>query len=121
MAAEIETQVVYSPRERFWLAILAAFTFFGLNGAFVYGLLHRAMVETALANPLALAFILEAFVLVGLLAYLLRKWGVSRLPWGWFVVLSLLGGLAFALPVALLGSGHRRTGSGHSGGPLPEA
>jgi len=121
MAAEIETQVVYSVRERFWLAILAAFTFFGLNGAFIYGLLQRAVVKSALANPLALAFILEAFVLVGLLAYLLRKWGVSRLPWGWFVVLSLLGGLAFALPVALLGSRHRRTGSGHSGGPLPEA
>ena len=104
MAAEIETQVGYSSRERFCLAVLAAFTFFGLNGAFVYGLLHRAVLESALTNPLALAFILEALVLVGVLAYLLRKWGVSRLPWGWFVVLSLLGGLAFALPVVLLWS-----------------
>jgi hypothetical protein len=98
-------QVIYSARERFWLAVLAAFTFFGLNGAFVYGLLHPALLQAALANPLALAFILEAFVLVGVLAYLLRRWGVSRLPWGWFVVLSLLGGLAFSLPVVLLVTG----------------
>ena len=97
-------RIVYSGRERLWLSILALFTFFGLNGAFVYGLLHRDVLQAALANPLALAFILEALLLVGVLAYLLRKWDVSRVPWGWFVVLSLLGGLAFALPVVLLGS-----------------
>ena len=41
-------------------------------------------------------------VLVGFLAWLLRKWGVSRLGWGWFVLLSFLGSLAFAIPVVLL-------------------
>jgi cellobiose-specific phosphotransferase system component IIC len=101
---ESEMRIVYSVSERLWLSILALFTFFGLNGAFVYGLLHREVLQAALANPLALAFILEALLLVAVLAYLLRKWGVSRLPWGWFVVLSLSGGLAFALPVALLWS-----------------
>ena len=36
------------------------------------------------------------------LAFLLRKWGASQLQPAWFIVLSLLGSLAFALPVALL-------------------
>jgi hypothetical protein len=101
---EISMRIVYSGRERLWLSALALFTFFGINGAFVYGLLHRDVLQAALANPLALAFILEALLLVGVLAYLLRKWDVSRVSWGWFVVLSLAGGLAFALPVALLWS-----------------
>jgi len=48
------------------------------------------------------AFILEAFLLMGAFAYLLSKWGVSQLHWGWFIGLSLLGSMAFALPVVLL-------------------
>ena len=55
-----------------------------------------------MSNPLALAFISEALVLVGVVAYLLSKWGVSRMSWQWFVILSLLGSIAFALPVVLL-------------------
>ncbi len=45
---------------------------------------------------------MEALVLVAALGYLFGRWGVSRLGWGWFVFLSLLGSLAFAIPVALL-------------------
>ena len=55
-----------------------------------------------MANPLALAFMLEAMVLVGVIAYLLSKWRVSRMSWWWFVLLSLLGSMAFALPIVLL-------------------
>ena len=73
-------RIVYSGRERLWLSALALFTFFGINGAFVYGLLHRDVLQAALANPLALAFILEALLLVGVLAYLLRKWDVAEFP-----------------------------------------
>jgi hypothetical protein len=100
-------EVVYSRRERMFLALLAVFDFVGLNGAFVYGLLTRPdALSSALANPIAAAFIIEALVLAGVLAYLLRKWGASQLHWGWFVVLSLIGGIAFALPVALLWAGN---------------
>ena len=95
-------QVQYSPRERFWLWTLALFGFLAVNGAFLYGLLQPAVLAEAMNNPLALAFIAEAFLLVGVLAYLLRKWGVSRMSWHWFVMLSLLGSIAFALPVVLL-------------------
>ena len=97
----------YSAGERFWLAALGVFGFLGVNGAFVYGLLFQSdALSTALANPLAAAFIAEALVLVGVFAYLFERWGVSRIGWGWFVLLSLLGSMAFAIPIALLF--HRR-------------
>lgn len=99
MAHDIE----YSHRERFWLWCLAVFSFFAVNGAFMYGLLFQPdAVVAALTNPIAAAFIIEALVLMGTFAYLLTKWGVGRLHWGWFIVLSLLGSMAFALPIVLL-------------------
>jgi hypothetical protein len=105
-------EVSYTPRERFWLWTLAVIGAVGLNGAFVYGLVARPdVLRSAITNPVAAAFIVEAMVLVGVLAYLLGKWGVSQMHWGWFVVLSLLGGLAFALPVALLWTRPDRSGN----------
>ena len=98
----VREQVQYSPRERFWLWTLAIFGLVTVNGAFVYGLFQPAALAEAMTNPLALAFILEALVLVGVIAYLLSKWGVSGMSWQWFVGLSLLGSIAFALPVVLL-------------------
>ena len=93
----------YTARERFALWLLGASGLVGLNGAFVYGLLASpGSLQAALSNPVALAFILEALVLVVVFADLLGKWGLLRVGWGWFVLFSLLGGLAFALPVALL-------------------
>ncbi len=82
--------------EWFWLV-------FVVNGAFAYGLLFQPDALTAaLTNPLATAFIVEALVLVGVFAYRFERWGVSQLGWGWFVFLSLLGSMAFAIPVVLL-------------------
>ncbi len=93
----------YTHAERFWLAALGAFGFFAVNGAFAYGLLFQPDALTAAwTNPLAAAFMVEALVLVGVFAYLFERWGVSRLGWGWFVFLSLLGSMAFAIPVVLL-------------------
>lgn len=97
------TQVQYSNRERFWLGCLAVFGFLLVNGGFFYGLLFRPdALRDSLTNPVALAFMVEAMVLVGVFAYLLARWRVSRLHWGWFVALSLLGSMAFALPFVLL-------------------
>ena len=95
-------EVQYSPRERFWLWTLAVWGFLIVNGAFVYGLLQPGAMVEAMANPLALAFMVEALVLVGVIAYLLSKWRVSRMSWWWFVLLSLFGSMAFALPIVLL-------------------
>ena len=60
------------------------------------------MIAATLANPLAMAFVAEALLLTGVLAYLLVKWHVTRLSRGWFILLSLAGSLGFALPVAVL-------------------
>lgn len=93
----------YSRAERLWLWALAVFGFGGVNAAFLYGILARPeALRDAMANPIAVAFIVEALVLTLAFAYLLSKWKVARLGAGWFIVLSLLGSMAFALPVTLL-------------------
>jgi len=92
----------FSTGERLLLWVSAAIGFFGVNGVFVYSILHPSIVRDAMANPLAVAFVVEAMVLVALLAFLLAKWELSDLPWWWFVTLSLVGSIMFALPVVLL-------------------
>jgi hypothetical protein len=100
--------VEYSPTERRWLWLAAATGFFGLNAVFIYGLVRPEVMQSALTNPVSLAFMAEALLLLVLLAYLLPKWGVGRLRRTWFVALALLGSLAFALPVMLLWRGRPR-------------
>ena len=92
----------YNPKERLMLWTLSAVGFFGLNGVFFYSIARPSILQEALTNPLAVAFVAEALLLVALLAYLLRKWGLIAMPWWRFVALSLIGTLIFALPVALL-------------------
>ena len=95
--------IEYTRAERFWLTALGVFGFVVVNGAFAYGLLFQQdALLNVLTDPLAAAFIVEALVLVGVFAYLFERWGVSRLGWRWFVVLSLVGSMAFAIPVVLL-------------------
>ena len=95
--------VDYTRGERLWLWALAVFGLIGVNGMFLWTLFARPeIMREALANPITIAYSAEALALVAALAWLFRKWGVSRVGWGWFVVLSLVGSLAFAIPVALL-------------------
>lgn len=103
MDTVMDVRHVYSARERTVLWTTAALGFVALNGVFLYGtFVQPAMLEAAMANPLAMVFVLEALVMTGILAYLLRKWAVTRLPWGWFVLLAVIGSLVFALPIAIL-------------------
>ncbi len=61
--------VAYSARERFWLAVLALVGFGGLNGTFVWAMLvHPEMALSAYQNPVSAAFMVEALILVGVLA-----------------------------------------------------
>jgi hypothetical protein len=99
----------YTRAERIWLWALAAFGLLGVNGVFLWTLFTRPeIMREALANPVTLAYSVEALALVAALAWLFRKWGVSRLGWGWFVLLSLVGSLAFAIPAVLLFPRERR-------------
>jgi len=93
----------YSRAERLGLWTLGATGVFGINGVFVWVVLTRPeAVRETFANPLALASMAEAMLLVVTLAWLFRKWGLTRLGWDWFVALALFGSLAFAVSVALL-------------------
>ena len=103
--------VEYERSERLALWSLAVIGFVVVNGAFLYGLLQPSVLREAMANPVAMAFMVEAMLLMGAFAYLLTKWQVSQLSWVWFVVLSLLGSMAFALPIVLLWP--RKAGRSH--------
>ncbi len=107
-----QVRMEYTRQERLGLGVLATFGLVGVNGVFFYAALFEpGTVRATLENPLAAAFVAEALVLAGALAYLLARWKVSRVHWIWFVVLSLAGSIAFALPVVLLVSS-RRAGPG---------
>lgn len=94
---------LFNSREKFWLRLIAAVGLVGLNGVFLYYALFRSEVYAeALRNPVSLVFMIEALAVTGLFAYLFAKWGVGRLHWAWFLVLSLVGGLLFAVPAFLL-------------------
>ncbi|MCU0704401.1 MAG: hypothetical protein MUF18_10535 [Fimbriiglobus sp.] len=95
--------IEYTRGEKAAIIALGVVGFFGINAVFAWAFLYdpQAMWD-ALRNPVSAVFIAEAFLVMGFLAYFLRRWGVARLGWGWFVVLSLLGSMAFAIPVVLL-------------------
>jgi hypothetical protein len=93
----------YNSKERIFLWCLATAGFVILNIAFGYGLFFKQdALFDALKNPISPAFFAEALLLMGAFAYLLTKWQVAKLHWIWFLVLSLLGSMAFALPIVLL-------------------
>jgi len=99
----MNVEVEHTRLERLWLIALAVVGFVVVNGAFVYGLVADPdAIHAALSNPVSAAFIGEALLLVCVFAYLLRKWRVARLGPVWFILLSLLGSMAFALPISLL-------------------
>jgi len=99
-----------SAREQFVLIGIATAGGLGLNGVFLYVVfLRRDLLDRALSDPIAWALMIEALVVTGLLAWLFARRRVSRLEPVWFWVLSLAGGLAFSIPVALLvGRGEAR-------------
>jgi hypothetical protein len=51
-----------------------------------------------LENRLAVAFMLEAFLLLVLLSIYFARKPMGRVGWGWFVFFSIVGGLGFGLP-----------------------
>ena len=81
------------------LLLIALFGLFVPNGIFIYWMLTEfSSMSDVTNNRLALGFIIEAFVVLGLLAYWFAKNPPGRIKWTWFVLFSLIGGLGFGLP-----------------------
>lgn len=82
-----------------WLLVAALFGLVVPNGLFVMWLLTEFDgIGAMLSNRLALAFMLEAMLMLVLLAVYFARHPPGPIRWPWFVVLSLLGGLGFGLP-----------------------
>jgi hypothetical protein len=83
--------------------ILLLVALFGLivpNGLFIYWLfVEFDGLQAVLQNRLALAFIIDAVITLVLLTVYFAKRPIGRVGWQTFVLLSLLGGLGFSLPL----------------------
>jgi hypothetical protein len=93
------------PFTRFQENLLLALGVLGLvvpNGVFLFhALLDPAPLHAALANPVAVVFIAEALGLMALFAWLIHHLGFRSPGWLAFVVLSLVGSMAFSIPAFL--------------------
>ncbi|HEX6124336.1 MAG TPA: hypothetical protein VFZ23_03100 [Pyrinomonadaceae bacterium] len=81
------------------LLLIALFGLLVPNGIFIYWLFTEFnSLGDVINNRLALGFMIEAVVVLGLLAYWFAKNPPGKIRWYWFVVFSLIGGLGFGLP-----------------------
>ena len=56
----------------------------------------------ALANPIALLFMVEALVIMAFGAWWFGRHGLKRPGWVAFVILTMVGSLAFSIPFCIL-------------------
>ncbi len=73
-----------------------------VNLPFLYfALIDKAVYRQAMSNGMALAFMGEAFLLTILFAFLIARLGWKSPGWIVFILLSLVGSLAFSVPFYL--------------------
>lgn len=85
-----------------WLLAVALFGLLFGNGLFLYWLLFEFSGWSPVwANHLAVAFIIDAFVTLLVLAVWFAARPIGPYRWPWFVALSIAGGLCFGLPFYL--------------------
>ena len=91
-----------SKNESTFLLVLAIFGLLIPNGVFLYYFITDSEVSRiALSNPISLVFIVEAFVLMFLFAWLLKKAGVEKPTGVTFIIMSLIGSMVFSVPLAI--------------------
>ena len=72
------------------------------NSIFLYYFCtDRATTNQALSNPISLVFIIEAFILMFLFAWLLKKTNPKKPTSISFIILSLLGSMVFSVPLTI--------------------
>jgi hypothetical protein len=85
-----------------WLLPVAAFGAIVPNGLFLRWLVTEfSTLRAVLADHLAVAFILDAALATGLLCWFFAVNPRGRHGWPVFLLLSLLGGLGFSIPLFL--------------------
>ena len=90
-------------RHRIVLWIVATVGLIGVNGLFLYTVIFRyELVIEALSNLYAMVFIVEAFILLPLLCFLIAVAKLKSPNWLGFLILSLVGSLAFSIPFSIL-------------------
>ncbi len=94
--------LIFTPLELRVLALLAIFGLLVPNGIFVYYFFNDPEVSRiAMSNPISLVFMTEAFFLMFLFAWLLRKAGSTKPNGLVFIIMSLVGSMVFSVPAAL--------------------
>lgn len=84
------------------LLILSILGFVFINIPFLYiAVNEREVYLEAMNNSLALVFMAEAIVLMILGALLICRLGIQKPGWIWFILLSIIGSLAFSVPFFL--------------------
>lgn len=82
--------------------LLSILGFLLINLPFLYfALFEKAVYDAAMSNGVALVFISEAILLMLLIAFLIAKLDLRKPGWLWFIVLSILGSMAFSIPFYL--------------------
>lgn len=92
----------FTPTQEKVLLFLAVFGLLVPNGVFLYcAFLQPETLRAAIANPAALVFITEAFLLMFLFAWLIHHLGFRSPGWAAFIAMSLVGSMAFSVPAFL--------------------
>jgi len=82
------------------LVLLAVAGMLAPGGLFVYWLLNDySSLSAALSDRIALAFFVDLLMSTFVLAYLFACKPLGPVKWPWFLALSLLGTLAFGIPL----------------------
>jgi len=85
-----------------WLLVFAIFGNIVPGGLFLYWLAHDyTSLGAAFSDRLALAFLIDLLLSTFFLAYLFALKPLGRVRWYWFVAMTLLGTLAFSIPLFL--------------------
>lgn len=73
-----------------------------INGPFLYfALIETDIYNAAMSNGMALVFIAEALLLMCFFAFLIAKLGWKKPGWIFFIAMSLIGSMAFSIPLFL--------------------
>lgn len=86
----------------YYYLIIAVIALFGPNAIYLYGSITNPDLNLlALKNPVSLAFMIEAMMLLGIFLVYVYKRTKSYPQVGIYLVLSFLGSLAFSFPLFL--------------------